>query len=154
MLAYIDGRCRVLPQHSLRASLSDSSPETPGECENSHRVDAGTLGSGENVFLMLPAPAQERRARPPEPEPARAGRDARRRRVQLIRRRRRDLLEDIGLAMVLAIFVLSVTAGLGIVAILEVPAIGLLLGSVIVERRRRQRRADRRMPARSARRLR
>jgi hypothetical protein len=57
-----------------------------------------------------------------------------------IRRRRRDLLEDVAAAIVLAIAVLIVTAGLGVVALLAVPTAGALLASLIAERVIRARR--------------
>jgi hypothetical protein len=85
------------------------------------------------------------------PRAARPPRADRLRRMQLIRRRRRDLLEDTALAAVLALFLLIVTAGLGVVAILEIPALILIGGSLVAERiirrRRAQEAAARRPPA-------
>jgi hypothetical protein len=76
------------------------------------------------------------------PSAGRPPRADRRRRRRLIRRRRRDLLEDMGLAVVLALFLLIVTAGLGVVAILEIPALILIGGSLVAERIIRRRRAQ------------
>jgi hypothetical protein len=81
-----------------------------------------------------------RRASSPANSPAR--REARRR-LQHIRRRRRDLLEDTALGLVLAIVVLIVTAGLGVIALISVPAGLALIGSLFAEREIRKRRAAR-----------
>jgi Flp pilus assembly protein TadB len=75
-------------------------------------------------------------------EPARqrrvaAGRDAareRRRRQLHFRRRRRDLLEDAVLGLLLAIMLLSVTAGLGVLALIEIVAAVIALGVIVVPR--------------------
>ena len=87
---------------------------------------------------------------PPTPEPARrpvsaararrTGRPgARRRRAEHFRRRRRDLLVDAVLALVLAIILISLTAGLGILLLLVVPmAAGLIAERVIRHRRARR----------------
>jgi hypothetical protein len=69
----------------------------------------------------------------------RAGRLERRRRMAHLRRLRRDLLEDVLAATVLTILALSMTAGLGVIAILEAPLVLALLGSIVIERRRRGR---------------
>jgi hypothetical protein len=70
----------------------------------------------------------------------------RRRRRQHIQRLRRDLLEDFGLGFVLALLALTMTAGLGVIAILELPLLAVVAGSFVVERRRRRRRAACRPP--------
>ncbi|HWD65112.1 MAG TPA: hypothetical protein VG405_08040 [Solirubrobacteraceae bacterium] len=59
--------------------------------------------------------------------------------MRLIRRRRLDLLQDAGLALILAVFVLTATAGLAVVALLAAPVGVALAASLIVERRRRRR---------------
>src|ERR1700689_4843390 len=75
-----------------------------------------------------------RQVRPPLD---RAARIERRRREQHWRRLRRDLLEDGVMAVALAVLVITVTAGLGVVALLAVPATGVVLGSFVVQRGRR-----------------
>jgi hypothetical protein len=64
----------------------------------------------------------------------------RRRRERHFRRRRRDLLEDAVLGLVLAVVLISVTAGLGVLALL-VFAIAAVLGAGVVVRRVRRVRA-------------
>jgi predicted lipid-binding transport protein (Tim44 family) len=61
---------------------------------------------------------------PPRPSPARRASAApatldRRRRERHFARRRRDLLEDLVLGVAFAVMILSVTAGLGVVALIE-----------------------------------
>ena len=74
----------------------------------------------------------------------------RRRRLVHLRRRRRDLLEDTFAAVVLMIFALIITPGLGVLALIEVPVALALIGSVYAERRfRKRRREARRSPRRS-----
>jgi hypothetical protein len=64
-----------------------------------------------------------------------------RRRRELHRRRlRRDLLEDFGLAMLLTVTALILAAGLGVIALLEVPLLGVVIASFGLERRIRARR--------------
>jgi Sec-independent protein secretion pathway component TatC len=58
------------------------------------------------------------------------------------RRRRRDLLEDFGAALVLMIFAIILTPGLGMLALLEIPVALVVIGSVIAERRMRKRRRE------------
>jgi hypothetical protein len=58
----------------------------------------------------------------------------RRRRERHFRRRRRDLLEDTGMALLLAIILVSVTAGLGVLALLELPVVALLIGTSVAGR--------------------
>jgi hypothetical protein len=65
----------------------------------------------------------------------------RRRRERHFRRRRRDLLEDTGMALLLAVILVSVTAGLGVLALLEVPVVAALVGSGVAGRVRGRRRA-------------
>jgi hypothetical protein len=79
---------------------------------------------GASVRRLAPAQASRR----PSPE--------RRRRERHFRRRRRDLIEDVAIAFSLTIVLLSVTAGLGVLALLELPIAGLVAASIIVERRR------------------
>ena len=82
----------------------------------------------------------------------------RRQRTRHIRRRRRDLLFDCGIAVVLTVGLMIATPGLGVVAIVDVAIAVALLASVIVElrlraTRRRRRRGDpaaARYPARAA----
>jgi Flp pilus assembly protein TadB len=78
---------------------------------------------------------------PRAPVPAdRAVRTERRRREQHLRRRRRDLLEDVAIAILLTIAALIWTAGLGVIAIIAVPIACAVIGSFLVERWLRKRR--------------
>ena len=82
------------------------------------------------------------RARPAG-EPARsreAMRAERRRRERHFRLRRRDLLLDAAMALGLTVILISVTAGLGVLALLELPIALGVAASVIVERVRQGRR--------------
>lgn len=65
----------------------------------------------------------------------------RRRRQRHFRRRRRDLLEDVALALLLTIVLISVTAGLGVLLLLEAPLAAAVIGSFVLERRLRRARA-------------
>jgi uncharacterized membrane protein len=87
------------------------------------------------------ATSDARRAQPAPRE--RAARAERRRRERHFARRRRDLLEDVALALLLTIFALILTAGLGVIALIEIPVAGAAIGSVVLERwvRRRRRQA-------------
>ncbi|HWF51500.1 MAG TPA: hypothetical protein VG294_12745 [Solirubrobacteraceae bacterium] len=75
-------------------------------------------------------------------EAERAARLERRRRVMHFRRRRRDLLEDCVAGLVLMIFAIVLTPGLGMLALLEIPVGLAVIGSVVAERRIRKRRAE------------
>jgi hypothetical protein len=72
------------------------------------------------------------------PARAPAARPERRRRRRRLQQLRRDLLVDLVAALALTIFVLIVTAGLGVVALLEIPTAGLVIASFVIERRRRR----------------
>jgi hypothetical protein len=88
-------------------------------------------------------PSRGQRQPPARVPTPRAGRDARlerRRREQHMRRRRRDLLEDFGIAVVLMIVALTWTAGLGVIALIEIPVGAAVIGSLVLERRWRKRR--------------
>lgn len=65
----------------------------------------------------------------------------RRRRQRHFARRRRDLLQDAGAALVIAVFLISATAGLGVLALLEIPLAGALIASLLAERVIARRRA-------------
>jgi Flp pilus assembly protein TadB len=81
----------------------------------------------------------------------RSGRE-RARRARLIRRRRTDLRQDVALAVIVALFTLIYTAGLGVVALLSIPVAAGLACSLVAERWLRRRRAQRRVdqpPARA-----
>jgi hypothetical protein len=58
------------------------------------------------------------------------------------RRRRRDLLEDGVAGLVVMIFAIVLTPGLGMLALLEIPVALAVIGSVVAERRIRKRRAE------------
>jgi 4-hydroxybenzoate polyprenyltransferase len=64
----------------------------------------------------------------------------RRRRERHFARRRRDLLEDMGLAVVFSLILITLTAGLGVIALLELPVSAALVASVLIPRIRRRRR--------------
>ena len=72
--------------------------------------------------------------RPPVAVVGRRSSAERRRRERHLRRRRRDLLADTAFALVLTIMLISVTAGLGVLALLEVPIAGLVAISLVAER--------------------
>jgi hypothetical protein len=63
----------------------------------------------------------------------------RRRRIRHFRRRRRDLIVDAALAIVLMVLALILTPGLGVLAIIEIPVALALIGTVLAERRIRKR---------------
>jgi len=64
----------------------------------------------------------------------------RRRREQRFRQRRRDLLVDAGIGFILAITVLIMASGLGVIAIASIPVLLALAGTVVLERRAGKRR--------------
>jgi uncharacterized protein YjiS (DUF1127 family) len=87
-----------------------------------------------------PPPARAARAARPRQRPAAAGRPARieqRRRRRHLQQLRRDALVDFIAAFALMIVVLIATAGLGVVALLEIPVALAVIASVVAERRRR-----------------
>jgi hypothetical protein len=63
----------------------------------------------------------------------------RRRRQRHFARRRRDLLEDSALAFLVTIVLLTVTSGLGVIALLEIPMAIVLIASIVIPRVRRRR---------------
>ncbi len=63
----------------------------------------------------------------------------RRRRQQHFRRLRRDLLEDVAIAILLTALLLTFAAGLGVVVLLEIPLAGALIGSALARRVRLRR---------------
>jgi Flp pilus assembly protein TadB len=73
----------------------------------------------------------------------------RRRRERHYRWRRRDLLQDSGLALAITIVLIAETAGLGVLALLIVALAGGLIGSTVAGRVRRRRGRSR--PGRSLR---
>jgi hypothetical protein len=87
-------------------------------------------------------PAQP--ARRPDPQRSSASRDRprraspaaleRRRRERHLRRRRRDLLEDLAAALVLTTVALVFTAGLGVIALLDIALAGVLTCCFVLER--------------------
>jgi hypothetical protein len=82
-----------------------------------------------------PAPSSSRPSGVPPTE--------RRRRERHYRLRRRDLLEDVGAGLLVTVLLLMLTAGLGVLALLDVALVALLVASGVVERRgRRQVRRD------------
>jgi hypothetical protein len=68
-----------------------------------------------------------------------------------MRRRRRDLLEDTVIAFAVTISALVFTAGLGVIALLEVPAAAVVVGTLLIGRRRRKRHAQRATAAKKSR---
>ena len=87
----------------------------------------------------IPQP-ELRRPRIDYDDPRRAARLEARRRVRHLRRRRRDLLEDFGVALFVMLMVLILTPGLGVVALLSGAVAFLLIGTVVAERMIRKRR--------------
>jgi Flp pilus assembly protein TadB len=90
-----------------------------------------------------------RRPQPDEHSPVQAQEQARarlraqrRRRQRHFARRRRDLLEDMGFALILTVLLAIFTAGLGVIALLEIPLGAALVASVLVPRVRRRRAAQ------------
>jgi hypothetical protein len=75
---------------------------------------------------------------PPSPRQAAADPE-RRRRARHFRLRRRDLLEDVAGGALLAIVLLALTSGLGVLALLEVPLAGILVAAGVITRRRGRR---------------
>ncbi len=95
---------------------------------------------------MSASPARRVPYRPPIPkqeEPSQAALE-RRRRQRLLARRRRDLLEDAVAAIVLTIVAITLTAGLGVIALIEVPVVLALVVSYVRDRRRRRSGPERR----------
>jgi hypothetical protein len=91
----------------------------------------------------MPAVARSGHARPFQTAPPPARRRVspeRRRRERHYRLRRRDLLVDAGLAFALTIALISITAGLGVLALLELPIAAGLIASLVAERAARRRR--------------
>jgi hypothetical protein len=85
----------------------------------------------------MPAVARSSHARRYETAPSPARRRVspeRRRRERHYRLRRRDLWIDAGLAVALTIALISITAGLGVLALLELPIAGALIASLVAER--------------------
>jgi predicted anti-sigma-YlaC factor YlaD len=70
----------------------------------------------------------------------------RRRRQRHFARRRRDLLEDTALALLVTVVLLTVTAGLGVIALLEIPMAVTLLATILIPRVRRHRQGVRTPP--------
>ena len=100
--------------------------------------------TSEESVTRMPVPARQPRQYPSDARFRHSGfasaRAARRRRQRHLRLLRRDLLADLVAAVFLTIVMLSVTAGLGALALAEVPIAGAVIGSFVVERRRRTRR--------------
>jgi membrane protein required for beta-lactamase induction len=63
----------------------------------------------------------------------------RRRRERHYRLRRRDLLEDLGAGLLITVLLLMLTAGLGVLALLDLALVSLLVVSSLIGRRRRRR---------------
>jgi hypothetical protein len=97
---------------------------------------------------MSASPARRAPDQPPTPEPQRPSRAAlqRRRQQRLLARRRRDLLEDVVAAIVLTVVAITLTAGLGVIALIEVPVVLALVISYVLDRRRRRTPIRRRGP--------
>jgi Flp pilus assembly protein TadB len=89
---------------------------------------------------MSASPARRLPYQPPAPEPEQRSPTAqqRRRQQRLLARRRRDLLEDVVAAIVLTIVAITLTAGLGVIALIEVPVVLALVISYVRDRRRRR----------------
>ena len=98
--------------------------------------DFGFADWEEPTLPHRPAPRRAQHA-------PRAGRKASGQRARLIHRRRTDLRQDVALAVILAIVMLSITAGLAVIVLLSFPAIAVLIGSLVLERRRQRQRQRR-----------
>jgi hypothetical protein len=83
---------------------------------------------------VRPAPHRPAQSRPPA-----ALATERRRRERHYRLRRRDLLEDVGAGLLVTVLLLMLTAGLGVLALLDLVLLGLLVAAGALERRRRRR---------------
>ncbi len=100
---------------------------------------------------MAPPPAAARARPAAEPSrpsrPLRASRPSRRPRATADRRRRerhyrlrrRDLVQDLGAGLLVAVLLFMLTAGLGVLALIDFALIGLLIASGVIGRRRRRR---------------
>jgi hypothetical protein len=77
--------------------------------------------------------------RPAPSRPAAVLATERRRRERHYRLRRRDLLEDVGAGLLVTVLLLMLTAGLGVLALLDLVLLGLLVADRVLERRRRRR---------------
>jgi hypothetical protein len=75
----------------------------------------------------------------PRRQPSRTGLDHRRR-SQHFARRRRDLLEDTAAALLLTLLTVTLTTGLGVVVLIELPVALALIVSYLLDRRRHRRR--------------
>lgn len=89
---------------------------------------------------MSASPARRAAYEPPTPkqEHPSQGTLERRRQRRLLARRRRDLLEDSVAALVLTIVAITLTAGLGVIALIELPVVLALVISYVRDRRRRR----------------
>jgi hypothetical protein len=77
--------------------------------------------------------------RPAPTRPSGVPATERRRRERHYRLRRRDLLEDVGAGLLVTVLLLMLTAGLGVLALLDLALLGVLVASGLIERRRRRR---------------
>jgi hypothetical protein len=75
---------------------------------------------------------------PPASRPSGALAAERRRRQRHYRLRRRDLLEDLGAGLLMTVLLLTLTAGLGVLALLDLGLVGVLVVSGLIGRRRRR----------------
>lgn len=106
-----------------------------------------TAAAHRRVVTAEPSPRLAR-ATAPTTVPEHAHTVERRRRERHFRRRRRDLVEDTGIGLVLTIFLLGTTAGLGVLALIEVLLAAAIIASMFTERAVRRRRVrDRRLHA-------
>jgi Flp pilus assembly protein TadB len=87
---------------------------------------------------MPASPARRVPYQPPTAKRQQPSRTAleRRRRQRVLARRRRDLLEDGVAAIVLTVVAITLTAGLGVIALIEVPVVLALVISYLRDRRR------------------
>lgn len=93
---------------------------------------------------MAPSPAAARARPAAEPSsplrPSRASRRPkttadRRRRARHYRLRRRDLIQDLGAGLLGAVLLFMLTAGLGVLALIDFALVGLLIASRMIGRR-------------------
>ena len=104
----------------------------------------GAAAAQDFGFADWEEPTLPHRAPPRRAQPApRAGRKASSgRRARLVHRRRTDLRQDVALAVILAIVTVSITAGLAVIVLLSFPVLGVLVGSLVIEHRRRRHRRN------------
>jgi hypothetical protein len=111
------------------------------------RQTRGVLETSRDTAMSRVSPHVTRPRAALDPRAADQGRGAdraraieRRRRERHFQRRRRDLLEDTALALLITVVLISITAGLGVLTLIILPAAGLMAAAGLAMRVRRARR--------------